>query len=231
MELVTLVQKTETCRSCARPMPVATVRVTLGNRTLTLRATVCRACADASQSFGAPCKSEWQRLCPPHYQRDLPPAIIAQAWVGDVLGWQYKPQGLLVVGDTGAGKTWVMWRLLRRLLEERRSVVVLDAVTYRSGLSRAAREGETEYYVRRLARADVLYWDDFGQTHLSAAASEMLLHVVEQRTSYQRPMLVTSQYKGTALELQFERPEMGAAVRRRVNEFCRVVITGESTRI
>jgi DNA replication protein DnaC len=117
------------------------------------------------------------------------------------------------------------------LLEERRSVVVLDAVTYRSGLSRAAREGETEYYVRRLARADVLYWDDFGQTHLSAAASEMLLHVVEQRTSHQRPMLVTSQYKGTALELQFERPEMGAAVRRRVNEFCRVVVADDAAAI
>jgi hypothetical protein len=90
-----LVQKTETCRSCAGAMPEATVRVTLGNRTLTLRATVCRACADAgaSQSSGARCKSEWQRLCPPHYQRDLPPGILSQLWVGDVLGWQYKPPG------------------------------------------------------------------------------------------------------------------------------------------
>ena len=228
-----LVQKTETCRSCARPMPESTVLVTLGNRTWTLRATVCRVCADAaaSQTSSVRCKSEWQRLCPPHYQRDLPCGILVQSWVGDVLGWQYKPQGLLVIGDTGSGKTWVMWRLLRRLLKERRSVVVLDAVTYRSGLSKAAREGETEDYVQRLARAEVLYWDDFGQTHLSAAASEMLLHVLEKRTSHQRPLLVTSQYKGAALELQFERPEMGAAVRRRINEFCRVVTAGETPAI
>jgi predicted ATPase len=233
MELVRLVQKTETCRSCARTMLESTVVVTLGNRTWTLRATVCRVCADAaaSQTSSARCKSEWQRLCPPHYQRDLPPGILAQLWVEDVLGWQYKPQGLLVIGDTGSGKTWVMWRLLRRLLKERRSVVVLDAVTYRSGLSKAAREGETEDYVQRLARAEVLYWDDFGQTHLSAAASEMLLHVLEKRTSYQRPVLVTSQYRGAALELQFERPEMGAAVRRRINEFCRVVTAGETPAI
>jgi IstB-like ATP binding protein len=230
---VKLVQKNETCRSCARPMPEAAFLVTLGNRTWTLRATVCRACADAaaSRTSGTPCKSEWQRLCPPHYQRDLPPWILAQSWVCDVLGWQYKPQGLLVIGDTGSGKTWVMWRLLQRLLKERRSVVVLDAVTYRSGLSKAAREGETEDYVQRLARAEVLYWDDFGQTHLSAAASEMLLHVLEKRTSHQRPLLVTSQYKGAALELQFERPEMGAAVRRRINEFCRVVTAGETPAI
>lgn len=230
MDLVTRLQKTETCRSCGRPMPGATVPVTLGNRILVLRATVCRTCAnaEASECSRAKRKSEWQRLCPPHYQRNLPPGILSQAWVKDVLGWQYKPQGLLAIGETGTGKTWVMWGLLRRLLEEQRSVVVLDAVTYRSSLSRAAREAETEDYVRRLARADALYWDDFGQTHLNAAASEMLLHVVEQRTSHERPMLVTSQYRGTALELQFERPEMGAAVRRRINEFCRVVIAGEA---
>jgi DNA replication protein DnaC len=118
-----------------------------------------------------------------------------------------------------------MWQLLRLLLDERRVVVALDAVTYRSGLANAAREGETEAYVRRLTHADLLYWDDFGQTHLSGAASEMLLHVVEQRTSRERPLLITSQYSGGALESQFQRPEMGAAVRRRINEFCRVIVT------
>jgi DNA replication protein DnaC len=142
-----------------------------------------------------------------------------------VLSWQYGPQGLLVVGKTGTGKTWMMWQLLRRLLEEGRSVVALDAVTYRSGVAKAAREGDTEIYVRRLSSADVLYWDDFGQTHLSEAASEMLLHLVEQRTSHERPLLLTSQYSGGALESQFQRPEMGAAVRRRINEFCRVIET------
>jgi hypothetical protein len=44
----------------------------------------------------------------------------------------------------------------------------------------------------------VLYWDDFGQTHLSEAASEMLLRLVEQRTSHERPVLLTSQYSGGA---------------------------------
>jgi hypothetical protein len=57
--------------------------------------------------------------------------------------------------------------------------VVLDAVTYRSGVANAAREGEMEICVRRLSSAEVLYWDDFEQTHLSGAASEMLLHLVE----------------------------------------------------
>jgi DNA replication protein DnaC len=148
--------------------------------------------------------------------------------VNRVLRWQHGPEGLLVLGDTGRGKTWVMWWLLRRLWEEGCSVVTLDAVTYRSGLTSAARQGDAADYARRLARVDVLYWDDFGQTHLSGAASEMLLHLVEQRTAHERPLLLTSQYSGDALESQFERQQMGTAVRRRINDFCRIVKTCES---
>jgi len=207
-------------------MTVTEVPFTIGDRTIVLRSRVCQPCSDAAESQPDPIerKSEWQRCCPTLYQHELPPALGAQPWVADVLGWTYGPQGLLVVGDTGTGKTWVMWWLLRRLLEERRKVMTLDAVTFRSGLSNAAREGETAEYVGRLVRADVLYWDDFGQTHLSGAASEMLLHLVEQRTSWERPLLFTSQYSGKALEAQFEWPEMGAAVRRRLNNYCRLII-------
>jgi hypothetical protein len=34
---------------------------------------------------------------------------------------------------------------------------------------------------------------------------------VPQRVSHERPLLFTSQYGGSALESQFQRPEMGAA--------------------
>jgi DNA replication protein DnaC len=77
--------------------------------------------------------------------------------------------------------------------------------------------------VRRLVRADVLYWDDLGQMHLTGAASEMLLHVVEERTCGEMPILTTTQYSGEELDIQFDRSEMGEAIRRRLNEFCRVV--------
>ena len=225
--MVTSVQKTETCRRCGKPIAMTAEPVTIGGRAIALRPNVCSACAEqaaASEAQSAPRQTKWQRLCPALYQKDLPPALQVQEWVGQVLTWQYGPQGLMLVGNTGAGKTWVLWHLVRRLIEEQRSIVKVDAVTFRTGLANAAREAETDNYVRRFASCDVLYWDDFGQTHLSGAASEMLLHVVEQRTSRQRPLLLTSQYRGEALERQFERLEMGAAVRRRINEFCRVVI-------
>ena len=226
--MVTQGQESERCSSCGVPVAVTAHPITIGDRTIVFRRRVCAACDAAAvmteSSSTPPAKTKWQRLCPPLYQRDLPLQLRTRRWVSDALSWQFGSQGLLVVGNTGTGKTWVMWHLLRRLLDEERSVVVLDAVTYRSGMANAACEGETEEYVRRLTHAELLYWDDFGQTHLSDAASEMLLHVVEQRTSRERPMLLTSQYSGGALESQFQRPEMGGAVRRRINEFCRVIV-------
>jgi IstB-like ATP binding protein len=229
MDVVTKQEDLLPCRCCGRQFTPTTVPVTIGGRPIVSRPTVCGACADAAilQPSSAGPRSEWQRLCPPRYQRDLPDEFLVRPWVNGVLRWQYGPEGLLVVGETGTGKTWVMWWLLRRLLEERRSVVTLDAVTYRSGLTSAARQGDAAGYARRLALTDVLYWDDFGQTPLSGAASEMLLHVVEQRTSHERPLLLTSQYSGYALESQFERQQMGTAVRRRINDFCRIVKTSK----
>ena len=79
-----------------------------------------------------------------------------------------------------------------------------NAVRFRTGLQAAARDGATDYFVRRLVRAHVLYWDDLGQTHLTGAASEMLLHLIEERTTAARPILATTQYSGERLEAQFD---------------------------
>jgi hypothetical protein len=72
----------------------------------------------------------------------------------------------------------------RNLLDqEQRSFAWLNAVRFRSGLQAAARDGATESFVQRLAGVQVLHWDDLGQAHLTGAASEMLLHIVEERTA------------------------------------------------
>jgi IstB-like ATP binding protein len=227
MDVVKEEQNLPLCRCCGGPISTAIVPITFGGRSIVLRPTVCSACSDAAEmkTSSIERRSEWQRLCPPRYQRNLPADFLLRSWVKNVLQWEYGPEGLLVLGDTGTGKTWVMWWLLRRLLEERRSVLTLDAVTFRSGLTSAARQGDSADYARTLALVDVLYWDDFGQAHLSGAAREMLLHVVEQRTRHERPLLLTSQCSASAPESKCERQEMGTAVSRRINDFCRIVKT------
>ena len=181
-------------------------------------------------------QSTWQRLCPELYkvtdvirlEAELRQRGYHVQWLQEILGWTYSSQGLLVCGATGVGKSRVMWLLLRRLLDtEQRVGVILNSVRFRTGLQAAARDFATERFVHRLVRAEVLYWDDLGQTHLTGAASEMLLHLLEERTSAGMPILATTQYSGEGIDKQFERKETGQAVRRRLNEFCKVVVVRE----
>jgi hypothetical protein len=227
--------KAPVCRSCRRPLSELEPVILLG-RTFAIGPTLCAECAETDRQ--ATKQSQWERICPVEYQRteidrledDLRRHGYDVGWLKLVLHWQYGSKGLLVGGFTGVGKSRAMWILLRRLLdEERRSVVWLNAVKFRTGLQTAARDGATDYFVRRLVRVNVLYWDDFGQTHLTGAASEMLLHVIDERTVSARPILATTQYSGERMEAQFERPEMGQAIRRRLNEFCTVVVVHGAT--
>lgn len=224
----------QTCRCCGQPLPDLGPLILFG-RTFKIRPTVCTRCGEDSQKPAKP--TRWERICPDEYQRTdvsrlehgLGRRGYDTTWLGPALAWQYGPRGLLVAGPTGAGKSRAMWMLLRRLLDqEQRSFAWLNAVRFRSGLQAAARDGATESFVQRLAGVQVLYWDDLGQTHLTAAASEMLLHIVEERTAGRRPILATTQYSAEQLEFQFERPEMGQAIRRRLNEFCSVIVVCEN---
>jgi IstB-like ATP binding protein len=225
--------KQTTCRSCGRELGPVAEPVILCGRPFFIGPTVCDACAEAAQSKAQrKGQSRWERLCPELYrytdiarlEGDLRCQGYDERWTHDVLEWQYGSQGLLLTGPSGVGKSRIMWFLLRRLLDkENRTAVFLKAVSFRVSLQTAARDGTPEEFVRRLVRTDVLFWDDLGQMHLTGAASEMLLHLLEERVCTGRPILATTQYAGRSMDAQFERPEMGQAIRRRLNEFCRVV--------
>lgn len=225
--------KTSICASCGQALPTPEPIVLLG-RAFAFRSALCSSCS-AKTDEEPEKKSAWERLCPILYQltnivrleNELRQRGYDGQWPREVLGWQYGPQGLVVSGPTGVGKSRVIWMLLRRLLDqEGRIAVALNAVRFRTALQRAGREGMSEEFVRRLIRADVVFWDDLGQMHLTGAASEMLLHLIEERTCAGMPILATTQYSGEGMDAQFERKEMGRAIRRRLNEFCRVVVVG-----
>ena len=202
-----------------------------------VRATVCAVCYVKAEEQPKK-QSAWERLCPELYQRtdivrledELRQRGYDARWPQDLLGWRYGSQGLVLSGPTGIGKSRLMWMLLRRLLDqEHRAAVFLNAVRFRTGLQATARDGATEEFVRRLVRAEVLYWDDLGQMHLTGPASEMLLHLVEERTCAGMPILATTQYSDEGMDAQFEQKEMGQAIRRRLNEFCKVVVVHSVT--
>lgn len=220
--------ETSHCEDCRQECAARTI--TVCDRTFVFRPRLCDACAEKRQADeGQKESSRWERLCPALYRNtevcrvseELYAKSYDERWTQEVFGWEYGPVGLVVSGPTGTGKSRLVWVLLRRLLDdEKRTGIALDGMTFRSALQLARNHG-TEEYVRRLVRCAVLYWDDLGGMHLTANEGEVLLHVVEQRCAAQKPILATTQYAGPELEIRLS--HSGSAIRRRLNEFCRVV--------
>src|SRR5258708_34476069 len=184
------VKRTE-CRSCGRALSPVAAPVILFGRPFLIGPTVCAALSDEAQTKAQQKdRSRWERVCPELYRHsdiarlegDLRRQGYDERWTHDVLGWQYGSQGLLLTGPSGVGKSRLMWLLLRRLLDdEHRTAAFLNAVRFRTGLQTAARDGTTEEFVRRLVRTDTLFSAHLFPMHLTRAAPEMLLHLVEER--------------------------------------------------
>lgn len=151
----------------------------------------------------------------------LPLRAVAQT----VLSWNpNQKKGLLIFGDTGQGKTFMLYALARRcLLEFGVEPLLFSGVSFRLQISEAARHAETtkrRALVARMINAPVLMIDDLGQAAKSDSAEEALWEVTEGRTSRGRPMIVTTQFIGECFSQRFLKPETGAAVIRRLSQYC-----------
>ncbi len=166
----------------------------------------------------------WQYLCPPLY-RETDPARLPQGPLADVLAWRYGPQGLLLIGPTGTGKTRAAYLLLRRLLDEdeTRRIIAYDGLAFGHEAARRFREGTGETWVTGVATADVIFFDDFGKMTLTERVEAELFGVIEYRTAHHLPILATSNMTGADLAAKASK-DRGEPLVRRLREFCRVVV-------
>jgi hypothetical protein len=79
---VTEEQDSQPCRYCGKPITSTVVPITIGGRSIVLRPTVCGSCSDPTELTPASAgrRSQWQRLCPPRYQRELPGEFLVRPW-------------------------------------------------------------------------------------------------------------------------------------------------------
>lgn len=142
-----------------------------------------------------------------------------------VLRW--KPslkKGVLLVGDSGSGKTRTVYILLKSLLmEEGTYPVIKKCVLLRHEIARAAKSNDElarPKLMKAMIAAPILYLDDLGQMANTATAEEALLAIVEERTQVGRPIIATSQLTGERFIAQFQMRERGEAIARRLGDFC-----------
>lgn len=151
----------------------------------------------------------------------LPDIIAAEK----ALRWTPEhPKGLLLIGDTGAGKTRTVYLLLRRiLLETGIKPVIKKCAKLRHELARVAKsddESARVRYVKELIEAPILFLDDIGQIAHSDSFGEALFDIIEERTQRGLPIIATSQIGGSDYVEKFNDENQGLALSRRLIESC-----------
>ena len=108
------------------------------------------------------------------------------------LNWCKQGQGLIIVGPTGIGKTYLA-RALGQLACEKHITTLFSSITeFLEEESLARAHGKFLEFRERYIRPQLLILDDFGMRKLNAIEAEDLREIIEQR-SYGKSTLLTTQ--------------------------------------
>lgn len=192
---------------------------------------VCPACAakrtvrGEAEEKALQADAQWRAICPPIYQTTIAAQLpCGMAEASRVEEWRPKPdgRGLLISGDSGRGKTRIMWLGARQWIKAGISISAVDDPTLSIAYSDALGCGRAMDFIDDLTRPSLLLWDDFGKAKASDRYRELAYLVIEKRMQQMRPIVVTTQLDGGDSHDLFGDRD-GSAIVRRLREFCEVV--------
>jgi len=173
--------------------------------------------------------AEWTRICPASYQgTDIEHSGISDICRRAAKAWNPESvRGLAFIGVTGLGKTRSLFWVLQRAHDAGRSCAAISHNRFSRVVADAfAGDGDErargKALLRKLARVDVLLFDDLGKAPSTERADAECEELVEVRTSNGLPMLWTSNGSGAWLAKRFGE-DRGEPITRRLGEFCRVI--------
>jgi DNA replication protein DnaC len=119
---------------------------------------------------------------------------ITKAQVKEIYGLKWVEQGrpLLLIGQTGVGKTFIAQATGLHACTNGKSVLFMTMTTWLENLALARSAGTYLKFRDKLARPDILILDDFGMRKLSAMEAEDLREILEER-SVDKSTVVTTQ--------------------------------------
>ena len=160
-------------------------------------------------------------ICPPLYL-DTNIDRLPAAQLEQVMNWKFGAKGLILLGETGKGKSRVAWTLLRRIFTETRPAVNFtwfDCVGFGHAISRHYQEEDAEDWLDSLATEQLVFMDDLGKLKLTERAEVELFGLIERRCANKLPMIVTTNDTGDSLASRMT-DNRGPALIRRLREFC-----------
>jgi hypothetical protein len=128
---------------------------------------------------------------------------------------------LLIHGSSRAGKTRTAWEVCKRLHREGFAVEGYTVRQLEEKLYEGMGRNNHHAMFRHLAQVQVLFIDDLGKEHMSKAGrlAPDLFALIDERTSWKKHTIITTNHMGDGLRERFGDAEMGTAFVARLREF------------
>jgi DNA replication protein DnaC len=156
---------------------------------------------------------------------DLPPAALAHLASGS---WIDKGEPLVLLGDSGTGKTHLLIALGTAAAEQGRRVRYVTTAALVNELVEAADDKQLSRVVGRYARLDLLCLDEVGYVRLDPRGAELLFQIItarEERASIACASNAPFSEWGTT----FTDPRLAAAVVDRLTFNAHIIQTGSTS--
>lgn len=187
--------------------------------------------------------SRWADVCPREYRTEaeggntvekrLDLASIqasggaAMARQSLFFGREGGDSGIWLAGESGAMKTRLAWRVVRRVFDLNKSIATFSAWSFQSAYQDAQGRFELSEWMAGLCNCGLVFVDDIGKVEWSPNAAAAFFEMVERRTSNGKWLLFTSNHTRGDLGQMFGASKSHSvqgtadAITRRLKEFCR----------
>jgi DNA replication protein DnaC len=153
---------------------------------------------------------------------DLPAATLAHLAEG---GWIDKGEPLVLLGDSGTGKTHLLIALGTAAAEQGRRVRYVTTAALVNELVEAADAKQLSRVVGRYARLDLLCLDEVGYVHLDPRGAELLFQIITAREE-RASIACASNAPFSEWGATFTDPRLAAAVVDRLTFNAHIIATG-----
>lgn len=120
---------------------------------------------------------------------------LAKGYVEKFEDMKARGKGLLFLGGTGTGKTFIACCVANALLDKGYSVRV---ATFAEIAAKLQGNWDKDEIYKELARYDLLVLDDLGAERDTSYMDEIVFTVIDTRSAAKKPMIVTSNIDATA---------------------------------
>jgi DNA replication protein DnaC len=160
------------------------------------------------------------------FHKDLTKAKVKEL---SELSFLHNLENLLILGKTGAGKTFLAIAVGKRLCQLGHPIQFLAVNFLFEEIQAAKAAGRYLNYVRALVKAKVLILDDLGLRNYTHEEATSLMDILEERY-HKAPLIVTSQAEPQGWLKLFEDPVIGEAiVDRLIHPSQKITLKGEKS--